>query len=99
MNQPTRGLIARGAGLAGAAILAMAEAAEPSVDDWPCYGHDAGGRRYSPLAQINRENVIQLKEAWVFHTGDISDGKGRRRRSGFETTPLLVDGMLYLTTP
>jgi quinoprotein glucose dehydrogenase len=54
--------------------------------------------RYSPLTQINRENVAQLKVAWAFHTGDISDGSGGRRRSGFETTPILVDGTLYLTT-
>ena len=69
-----------------------------SGEDWPFYGHDAGGTRYSPLAQINRENVAQLKVAWVFHTGDISDGSGGRKRSGLESTPLLVDGTLYLTT-
>jgi quinoprotein glucose dehydrogenase len=69
------------------------------TDDWPCYGHDAGGTRYSPVAQINRENVSQLKVAWVFHTGDVSDGRGRKPRSGFETTPILVDGTLYLSTP
>src|ERR671924_421691 len=67
-------------------------------DDWPYYGHDAGGMRYSPLAQINRDNVSTLKVAWTFHTGDISEASGRRKRSGFETTPLLVDGTLYLTT-
>src|SRR5437016_4262028 len=69
------------------------------VDDWPCYGHDPGGMRYSPLAEINRENVSRLKVAWVFHTGDISDGSRDRKRSGFETTPIVVDGTLYLTTP
>jgi quinoprotein glucose dehydrogenase len=68
-------------------------------DEWTYYGHDAGGMRYSPLAQINRGNVAQLKVAWTFHTGDISDGHGDRKRSGFESTPLLVDGKLYLTTP
>jgi quinoprotein glucose dehydrogenase len=67
-------------------------------DDWPVYGHDPGGMRYSPLTQITRENVAQLKVAWTFHTGDISDGSGGRKRSGFETTPILVDGTLYLTT-
>ncbi|HEX8766524.1 MAG TPA: PQQ-binding-like beta-propeller repeat protein, partial [Candidatus Acidoferrum sp.] len=67
-------------------------------DSWPFYGHDAGGMRYSPLAQINRDNVSALKMAWTFHTGDISEASGRRKRSGFETTPLLVDGTLYLTT-
>ena len=55
--------------------------------------------RYSPLTQINRENVTNLKVAWVFHTGDISDGSGRPKRSGLETTPILVDGTLYLTSP
>src|SRR5690242_12373319 len=68
-------------------------------DEWAYYGHDAGGMRYSLLEQINRANVSTLKVAWTFHTGDISDGRGDRKRSGFETTPLLVDGTLYLTTP
>lgn len=67
--------------------------------EWPNYGNDPGGMRYSPLAQVNRENVSKLQVAWTYHTGDISDGKGERRRSGFESTPILVDGTLYVTTP
>src|SRR5271154_5755541 len=67
--------------------------------EWPNYGNDPGGMRYSPLTQINRENVAKLKVAWVFHTGEISAGSGDRRRSGFEATPILVDGTLYFTTP
>src|SRR5712692_8541174 len=67
--------------------------------DWPYYGHDPGGMRYSPLSQINRENVSTLRVAWIFHTGDISDGSRDRKRSGFEATPILVDGTLYFTTP
>jgi quinoprotein glucose dehydrogenase len=70
----------------------------PAADDWPYYGHDAAGTRYSPLTQIDRENVASLKVAWTFHTGDISDGSGGRMRSGLETTPILVDGTLYLTS-
>jgi len=42
--------------------------------DWPNYCNDPGGMRYSSLSQINRDNVARLKVAWVFHTGDISDG-------------------------
>ena len=83
----------------GVLMLSCRGVAAVSVDDWPCYGHDAGGMRFSPLNQINRANVSRLRVAWVFHTGDVSDGKGPRKRSGFETTPLLVDGRLYLTTP
>jgi quinoprotein glucose dehydrogenase len=67
--------------------------------DWPSYGNDPGGMRYSALSQINHDNVTHLKVAWIYHTGDISDGSGGRRRSGFENTPILVDGTLYVTTP
>jgi quinoprotein glucose dehydrogenase len=67
--------------------------------DWAYVGHDAGGMRYSPLKQINVDNVKNLRVAWTYHVGDISDGKGFARRSGFETTPILVDGTLFLTTP
>jgi quinoprotein glucose dehydrogenase len=66
--------------------------------DWPSYGNDPGGMRFSPLTQIERGNVTQLKTAWIFHTGDISDGQDGPR-SGFEATPLVVDDTLFLTTP
>jgi quinoprotein glucose dehydrogenase len=38
--------------------------------DWTAYGKDALGSRYSPLAEINRENVSSLTAAWTFHTGE-----------------------------
>src|SRR5882724_11728956 len=66
--------------------------------NWPYYGGDAGGMRYSPLTQINPRNVATLKVAWVFHTGDVSDGKHGKQRSGFESTPIFVDGVLFFTT-
>jgi quinoprotein glucose dehydrogenase len=65
---------------------------------WPYYGGDAGGMRYSRLTQVTPQNVSKLKVAWIFHTGDVSDGKHRKQRSGFETTPILVEGMLIFTT-
>ena len=40
-----------------------------------------------------------LKLAWEYHTGDISDGSDNRRKSEFETTPIVVDGTMYLSTP
>src|SRR5215467_7521674 len=67
--------------------------------DWPCYGSDPGGSRYSDLSQINRTSIAKLKIAWVYHTGDLSDGTTYPRKSEFECTPILVDGTLYLTTP
>src|SRR4029453_18436046 len=55
--------------------------------------------KYSPLKQINKQNVIQLKVAWTYHTGENSDGSTFPVRTAFECTPLVVDGVLYLTTP
>jgi quinoprotein glucose dehydrogenase len=81
-------------------LLSAREASAQDKDQgWPYYGHDAGGMRYSPLTEINRENVSKLKVAWVFHTGEVQESSGDRKRSGFETTPILVDGTLYFTTP
>ncbi len=68
------------------------------VADWPYYGGDAGGSRYSPLTQIDKGNVKQLKVAWVYHTGDVSDGSKYARKSEFEATPILVEGTLYFST-
>ncbi len=66
--------------------------------DWPAYGNDPGGMRYSSLRQIDASNVAKLHVAWTFHTRDVSDGSNGWKRSGLETTPILVDGTLYLTT-
>jgi len=69
-----------------------------TAQEWPHYSGDAGASKYSPLDQINRSNVTQLRIAWTYHTGDSSDGSQHPARSAFECTPLVVDGVLYLTT-
>jgi quinoprotein glucose dehydrogenase len=81
-----------------ALLAGWAAAAQKGETDWPAYGNDPGGMRHSQLSQINQSNVDQLKVAWTFHTRDISDGRNGWKRSGLETTPILVDGTLYLTT-
>lgn len=95
MSRTTTALIALVVALACAGAT---RSLSQSSDDWPYYGHDAGGMRYSPLTQINRENVANLRVAWTFHVGDISEGGGGKKRTGLETTPILIDGTLYLTT-
>jgi quinoprotein glucose dehydrogenase len=84
--------------LCAALANSAASAQVPANEEWPNYGNDPGGMRFSRLTQINRGNVSELKLAWVFHTEDISYGSGGRKRSGLETTPILVDGTLYITT-
>ena len=71
--------------------------AQSATDDWPAYGRDPGGARYSPLADIDRSNVASLEVAWTFRTGHaLIETPGDTR---FETTPIVVDDVLYLTTP
>ena len=83
-----------------AAAAAVAMAGSARADEWGAYGRDLGGTRFSPLTQITPANVANLKPAWTFHTGDISDGKTKGvPRSGFETTPLMLEGRMFLTTP
>ncbi|MBO0719624.1 MAG: pyrroloquinoline quinone-dependent dehydrogenase [Blastocatellia bacterium] len=50
--------------------------------------------RYSPLKQIDRDNVKNLKPVWTYHTGDADPSK----KTTIECTPLVVDGVMYLTT-
>ena len=59
--------------------------------NWPAYGGSPEGTRYSPLKQINKANVAQLKEAWRY---DTADGAGAS-----QTQPIMVDGVLYGITP
>ena len=66
--------------------------------DWPAYGRDPGGERFSPLEQIDTANVAGLAVAWTFRTGDAYTPK-EGRPTAFEATPLHVDGTLYLSTP
>lgn len=65
--------------------------------DWPAYGATYSARRYSPLTQINAENVGQLKRAWMIHTGDMPSAAAAGKY-GAETTPLKVGDSLYLCT-
>ncbi|HEX6631264.1 MAG TPA: pyrroloquinoline quinone-dependent dehydrogenase, partial [Gemmatimonadaceae bacterium] len=79
---------------------ARAQEGAPVADrDWPAYGGDRGGGRYAPLAQVTRENVARLREAWRFSTGETRPEFATRRRTSFEATPLVVGGTMYLSTP
>jgi len=82
-----------------ACSFASGQVSAGSVDEeWRSYGHDSGGMRFSPLAQINRVNVRELQRAWTYEVS-----RGLKTQSvqiePFESTPLMVDGVLYFTTP
>lgn len=63
---------------------------KPPADTWPGYHGDYSGRRHSALTQITPENVDKLALAWAFQTN---------QNNGIKATPLLVDGVLYITVP
>jgi quinoprotein glucose dehydrogenase len=75
-------------------------AAEDNPHDWPCYGRDPGGTRFSPLEQVDRTNVGRLKIAWTYRTGELERVKGSSLagKVAFEATPLAIDGVLYFST-
>ncbi len=70
-------------------VLLTAGTAAAQSTEWPAYGHDPGGARFSPLKQINPENVGKLRRAWAYKTGEFGN---------FETTPIVVGGVMYVTT-
>lgn len=83
------------AALMGLCVLGSVHAgpcqdAEKSTADWPMIGGSPGNSHYSTLKQINRSNVQKLQVAWEFDTG---------QPGGLETTPIVVDGILYAFTP
>src|SRR5690606_5066767 len=73
------------------AAAAAAAARGRGTGDWPYYGGDEGAQRFAPVVGIDRGNVAQLARAWVYRTGDLPE-----ERFGAETTPLEIDGVLYL---
>jgi quinoprotein glucose dehydrogenase len=83
-----------------APLVAIAQPVPRAPDtDWTSYGNDPGGARQSPLAQITRANVGRLAVAWRFSTGEASPALGTPRKTSFETTPLVVGGTMYVSTP
>lgn len=65
-------------------------AAARDADNWLTYGRDYGNQRFSPLAQIDTNNVHRLRPKWVFRSGVTST---------FQATPIVADGVMYVSLP
>ena len=78
--------------------VAIASAEPLAGVDWPAYGGDRYGRRYSTLADVNVDTVKNLKVAWTYHTGDKKLPSDPRETT-FELTPLKIGDTLFLCTP
>ncbi len=56
--------------------------------------------QFSPISQIQRDNVSQLRVAWTYRTGEpVTPLPGRGKAPAFEPTPIYFDGVLYIGTP
>ncbi len=69
----------------------------PENVDWRHYGGDPGGSRYSELAQINLQNVKDLKVAWTYDTGENRPDDAKKM--AIQCQPIVVDGVIYGFTP
>jgi quinoprotein glucose dehydrogenase len=94
--------------LLGTGILLFGSCAHPNRDkaDWPIYGGNKAGNRYSSLRQIDRNNVKELQVVWMYDSNDpagnepTDPGASRHRRQPHEIQcqPIVVHGILYGTT-
>src|SRR4029079_11924790 len=97
------GFIGLAALIGAASIRAQDDSATVSYQDllngfknpwnWLTYSGDYSGQRHSPLTQITPQNVPRLSPQWTFQTETTARGRG------FESTPLVVDGVMYVTGP
>jgi len=98
MRQPTSWWVAVAvASLPGAPLFAQSVTSDmlqkaAASSDWLMYGHNYWNNRYSPLTQITAANVKSLVAKYVLQSGV-------ERLGSFETTPVVVNGVMYVTTP
>jgi glucose dehydrogenase len=75
--------------LAALALLPAALAAQAD-SGWSLHGHDLGGQRFSPLAEIDTATVARLRPLWTWHSGVTAT---------FQTTPIVADSTMYVSLP
>lgn len=90
--------------LLAAVSCSAGEKSSSSDLDWTHYGGNPGGTRYSTASQIDRNNVRRLKIAWAIRSADFpadafTCSECPLKEARFETTPLMRNGLLYVSTP
>jgi quinoprotein glucose dehydrogenase len=86
------GFLVAAAGFATAAVALRRAAADIDVD-WPVYRGDPKANQYAPVALIHAANVHGLQPVWDYRTGDAT------ARSTMHVNPIVVSGVMYITTP
>jgi len=87
-----------------ACLFALSASVAPAIAGaqeigWEANGRDIQGTRYLPAREITRENVHRLESAWTYRTGEADAIFATEKETSFESTPLVVDGTMYVGTP
>ena len=82
-----------------AAAGVMVVRADDSIIEWPYYGSDQAGTKYSRAADINRANVARLEPAWSWKPNEKPMPEFGTQPGTFQNTPLMIDNVLYISTP
>jgi alcohol dehydrogenase (cytochrome c) len=82
--------------MAGETTFERLLAAESEPGNWLTHHGDYSSKRYSTLDEISKDNVGDLKVAWTYALGGI-EGGGIWPHGGLEGTPIVDDGMMYIT--
>jgi quinoprotein glucose dehydrogenase len=98
MKQIMRRTVVAGGLLLGCGVVTYTaaqsgSAALPAGAEWRSYAADSFSTKYSPLDQINADNVSKLRVAWRWKSNNF----GPRNEGNMETTPLMIGGRLYFT--
>ena len=83
----------------GSLALLAAQGRGSRQVEWLYYGGDPANTKYSPLADITVQNVERLQIAWQWKHWETPLGQYGTTPGFFESTPLMIDGVLYVTTP
>jgi quinoprotein glucose dehydrogenase len=83
----------------GVVAYALCWGASRGPVDWVYWGGDQATSHYSTLDEINKANVGKLHQAWIWKTGEAPLTEYGVRAGMFENTPLMIDGIVYVTTP
>jgi quinoprotein glucose dehydrogenase len=87
------------AGVAVCAVRGVRLKADLDVQEWPVYGGDHGGMKYSPLTDLTAANVSTLGIAWEWSTREKALENFGTRPGSFQVTPLMIGNVLYFSTP
>src|SRR5712671_5554128 len=85
--------------IAGALAVSPQNGAPGRQVEWLYYGGDPGNGKYSPLTDINGGNIQRLEIAWQWKHWETPLEQYGTTPGYFENTPLMIDGVLYVTTP